>query len=50
MSQEHLHSYVTHMEFLHNHRHLTVGLRLAEAIRSADGKRLTYRPVAGVSS
>jgi len=45
VSREHLHRYVTHMDFLHNNRHMTDGLRLAEAIRGADGKRLSKRPL-----
>jgi transposase-like protein len=43
VSREHLHRYVSHMQFLHNNRLLTDGERLVAAIRSADGKRLTYR-------
>lgn len=41
VSREHLHRYVTHMEFLHNHRKETDGVRLVAAIRGADGKRLS---------
>lgn len=43
MSREHLHRYVTHMEFLHNTRGTTDGERVKQAIQMADGKRLTRK-------
>lgn len=43
MSRQHLHRYATHMEFLHNNRNVTDGLRIRIAIQMADGKRLTYK-------
>ena len=43
VSKKHLHRYVTHMEFLHNHRESSDGERTMAAIQSADGKRLYYR-------
>lgn len=50
VSREHLHRYVTHMEFLHNNRGMTDGERVTECIRMAEGKRLTYRmPVTGLA-
>lgn len=40
ISRQHLHRYATHMEFLHNHREETDGVRMVAAIQGADGKRL----------
>lgn len=44
VSREHLHRYVAEFEFRYNHRTLNDGDRTAMAIRSAEGKRLAYRP------
>jgi hypothetical protein len=43
ISRPHLFRYATHMEWLHNHRHLTDGLRTVELIRGMEGKRLTRK-------
>ncbi|HST58223.1 MAG TPA: IS1595 family transposase [Longimicrobium sp.] len=43
VSRVHLHRYATHIEFLHNNRECTDGVRFGIAVRSADGKRLTRR-------
>lgn len=43
VSRPHLHRYVSHMEFLHNNRHTTDGVRVRTAIQMADGKRLTRK-------
>lgn len=42
MSRQHLHRYASHMEFLHNERGSTDGVRVQTAIRKAEGKRLPY--------
>ena len=42
MSRKHLHRYASHMEFLHNTRGSTDGVRVRTAIQAGDGKRLTY--------
>lgn len=43
VSKKHLHRYVTEFEFRYNHRKIDDGARTRAAIRSAEGKRLTYR-------
>ncbi|HEY0024754.1 MAG TPA: transposase [Longimicrobium sp.] len=43
LSRPHLHRYATHMEWLHNQRHMTDGVRTAELIRWMEGKRLTRK-------
>lgn len=43
VSREHLHRYVTEREFVYNTRGLTDGERVVQAVRQAEGKRLTYR-------
>jgi transposase-like protein len=42
VSRKHLHRYLSEFEFRHNHRELTDGERAQQAIRAANGKRLTY--------
>jgi hypothetical protein len=44
VSKKHLHRYLAHYDFLWNGRKLNDGERTYAAIRSAEGKRLTYRP------
>ncbi len=44
ISKEHLHRYLAEYEFRYNFRHLDDGPRVTAAIRSAEGKRLLYRP------
>lgn len=43
VSKEHLHRYLAEFEFRYNHRELGDGERTQQAIRAADGKRLTYK-------
>ena len=43
VSEKHLHRYVSEFEFRHNWRKESDGTRTSIAIRSAEGKRLTYR-------
>lgn len=43
VSKEHLHRYLSEFEFRYNHRHIEDGQRTLEAIKSAEGKRLTYK-------
>jgi transposase-like protein len=43
VSREHLHRYATHIEFLHNNRTDTDGLRFRTAIQWGSAKRLTRR-------
>lgn len=43
VSKQHLHRYVSEVAFKHNTRKLDDGERVREAIKGADGKRLTYR-------
>jgi transposase-like protein len=45
VSKKHLHRYLAHYDFLWNGRKMNDGQRTIAAIRSAEGKRLTYRPV-----
>jgi hypothetical protein len=45
VSPRHLHRYVGAAEFRWNTRKMNDGERVALAIRNADGKRLTYRPL-----
>jgi len=42
ISEQHLHRYVSEFEFRYNTRHLDDGERTVAAIRSAEGKRLSY--------
>ena len=42
VSKKHLHRYLSEFEFRFNRRELTDGQRLVAAIKSAQGKRLTY--------
>ena len=42
VSKEHLHRYLAEFQFRHDHREMTDGQRVVQAIRAADGKRLTY--------
>jgi transposase-like protein len=43
VSKEHLHRYLAEFEFRYNYRALEDGERTIQAIRGADGKRLTYK-------
>lgn len=45
VSPKHLHRYVAAAEFRYNTRSMSDGQRTRQAIRGAEGKRLTYRPV-----
>lgn len=47
VSRKHLHRYTSEFEFRWNHRHTNDATRTEAAIRAADGKRLTYRPIVG---
>ena len=47
VSKKHLHRYLAHYDFLWNGRKLNDGQRTIAAIRSAEGKRLLYRPLTG---
>lgn len=47
VSKEHLHRYMSEFEFRYNHREVGDGERTRNAIRAADGKRLTYKQVLG---
>jgi transposase-like protein len=47
VSRKHLHRYLREFEFRHNHRELTDGERAQQAIRAANGKRLTYKEQLG---
>ena len=42
VSKKHLHRYMSEFEFRHNHSALEDGDRVVQAIKSANGKRLTY--------
>lgn len=42
VSKKHLHRYLSEYEFRYNHKELADGQRVIVAIRSANGKRLTY--------
>ena len=44
-SKKHLPRYVDEQGFKWDHRKVTDGERMVEAIRGAEGKRLTYRPI-----
>lgn len=43
VSKRHLGNYLSEFEFRHNARKISDGERVAPAIKSTDGKRLTYR-------
>lgn len=43
VSKKHLHRYLSHAEFLYNHRKLTDGERTLAAIRASEGRRLLYK-------
>jgi transposase-like protein len=43
VSKEHLHRYMSEFEFRYNHRHIEDGPRTLQAIKGAEGKRLTYK-------
>lgn len=43
MSKKHLHRYCTERAFMWNHRKVADGVRMVEAIKGAEGKRLMYR-------
>jgi transposase-like protein len=43
VGSQHLHRYCAEFDFRYNERHVSDGLRMAAAIRSAEGKRLTFR-------
>jgi hypothetical protein len=43
VSKRHLGNYLSEFEFRHNARSIGDGERVARAIKSADGKRVTYR-------
>lgn len=45
VSAEHLHRYLAEFDFRYSHRELSDGERTALAIKKADGKRLTYKPL-----
>jgi hypothetical protein len=45
VSKKHLHRYLAHYDFLWNGRKMNDGQRTIAAIKSADGKRLYYRPL-----
>ncbi|SRR5579871_105927 len=45
VSHEYLHRYLWQFGFLYNNREMNDGERTALAIKSAEGKRMTYRPV-----
>jgi ISXO2-like transposase domain len=45
VSKKHLHRYLAHYDFLWNGRKMNDGERTFAAMKSADGKRLLYRPV-----
>jgi hypothetical protein len=45
VSKKHLHRYLAHYDFLWNGRKMNDGQRTIAAIKSGDGKRLTYRPM-----
>jgi len=47
VSKKHLHRYLAEFEFRYNARHVDDGERAAKAIKSAEGKRLTYRQQVG---
>jgi transposase-like protein len=43
VGSQHLHRYCAEFDFRYNERHVSDGLRMVAAIRSAEGKRLTFR-------
>ena len=43
VSREHLHRYANEFAFRWNHRHITDGERMQQAVKVTEGKRLTYR-------
>jgi transposase-like protein len=45
VSREYLHRYLWHFDFLWNNREMNDGERTIAAIKGAEGKRLTYRPL-----
>ena len=47
VSKKHLHRYMAEFEFRHNHGALEDGQRVVQAIKSANGKRLTYADQVG---
>ncbi len=44
-SKQHLHRYLSEFDFRYNHRGVEDGARAIAAIRLAEGKRLTYKPL-----
>ena len=46
VSERHLHRYLAEFDFRWSRRELTDGERMAQAVKAADGKRLTFRPMA----
>jgi transposase-like protein len=45
VSKEHLHRYIAQFDFVWNNREMNDGERTIAAIQSAEGKRLTYKPL-----
>jgi hypothetical protein len=45
VSKEHLHRYLWQFDFIWNNRKLNDGERTIAAIRGAEGKRMSYRPI-----
>lgn len=43
VSKKHLHRYMSHAEWLYNHREMNDGERVGKLVKDADGKRLMYR-------
>ncbi len=50
VSKKHLHRYCDEFSFRWNHRKVDDGMRTEAAIRAAEGKRLTYKPITGSES
>jgi len=47
ISKKHLHRYCNEFGFRWDHRNVTDGERMVAALKGAEGKRLTYRPLKG---
>jgi hypothetical protein len=47
VSEQHLHRYLSEFDFRYSFRDLSDGERAKLAVRSGDGKRLTYRAMVG---
>jgi transposase-like protein len=50
LSKKHLHRYCNEFGFRWDHRHVTDGERMVAALKGAEGRRLTYRPLKGTKA